>query len=92
MVARLICRMWGWLNLHKINNIFESFHDGTNIGTTWIRMDAKRGGDAYGLERTVISKIVQNISTDILHSQAQYSKKKSVEDIAPFNNLETITA
>ena len=39
-------------------------------------------GSVYGVDGSVISRIVQNIRiSEIAHIQAQYSKKKSVEDI-----------
>ena len=39
-------------------------------------------GKVYGVNHATISVIVKNISNEISNIQAQYSKKKSVEDIA----------
>jgi len=54
--------------------------------TIWTQ---KKAGELFGLERSVASKIVQNVDSNILNIRQQfYEKKKSVGGICSFNNMD----
>ena len=50
----------------------------------------KEIGEVVGLERSVVTKNVQNLSTKVLHIKSNFKQEKKVEELAEFHNLETI--